>query len=80
MKLLSLLVVGSATVALCGCASFNDSNEIDPVRQRLVAEVAQATSEGTLPGNEKQFIYPHWPELTARVQNEIDVNAQAPAH
>jgi outer membrane biogenesis lipoprotein LolB len=48
-----------AALMLSGCASTAPSN--DPVRQHVLAELAQAKAAGLVPLSEAQYTYP-WPE------------------
>lgn len=51
---------------LSGCASNPLTANNDPVRARVLADLAQARANGTYPVTEAQFVYPNWPELQAK--------------
>ena len=46
--------------ALSGCASTSNVAANDPVRARVLADLAQAKADGSYPLNESQYIYPNW--------------------
>lgn len=45
---------------LAGCATTGDATANDPVRTRVLAELAQARADGLFPLSEAQYLYP-WP-------------------
>lgn len=57
------LLPALAALLLSGCASTGRSD--DPVRQRVLADLAQARAAGLVPATEAQYTYP-WPEARAR--------------
>jgi hypothetical protein len=46
--------------ALSGCASTGNLASNDPVRARVLAELAQAKADGSHPLTEAQYVYPNW--------------------
>lgn len=49
-------------LSLSACATHTAATGDDAVRQRVVAELAQAQKDGSSPLTEKQFVYPNWSE------------------
>lgn len=52
-----LLIPVLLVAALAGCAT-TASN--DPVRARVLADLAQAKADGSYPLTEAQYVYPNW--------------------
>lgn len=46
--------------ALTGCASTTNVAANDPVRARVLADLAQAKADGSYPLTEAQYVYPNW--------------------
>lgn len=61
---MNILIPALLVALLSGCAA--NGPAADPVRQEVLADMAQARAEGSFPVTEKQFTYPNWPGLAGR--------------
>jgi Domain of unknown function (DUF4148) len=57
-----LLIPVLLAAALAGCASTDTVAANDPVRARVLADLAQAKADGSYPLTEAQYVYPNWAE------------------
>jgi hypothetical protein len=55
-----LLIPVLLAAVLSGCAANPQVAANDPVRARVLADLAQAKADGSYPLSEAQYVYPNW--------------------